>query len=57
MEAAERDVTRAACCSLGLSHCAVRFSIIAFRCGQLLCLMSRIISLTMLVIIFMDIKL
>jgi hypothetical protein len=57
MEAAVRDVTRAACCSLGLSHCAVRFNIFAFRSGQLLCLVGHIISLTMLVLVFVDIKL
>jgi len=56
MEAAARNVTCAACCSLGLSHCAVRFNISAFRTGQLLCLVSYVISLTMLVLIFMDIK-
>jgi len=56
MEAAVRDATRAAHCSLGLSHCAVRFNISAFRSGKLLCLVSRIISLTMLVLIFMDKK-
>jgi len=56
MEAAVRDVTRAACCNLGLSHCAVRFNIFAFRSGKLLCLVSHIISLTVLVLIFVGIK-